>query len=74
MSQTIRQSLTPDRQEALLSQLRYLTALVESLPVNRACQFCEQFQPEDFCNTWGSAVPPEAQPAGCERWVAMIPF
>ena len=70
------------RLDAAIAELQTVRqALAEKLPGNpevdwsAKCSTCEHFNDSRaYCNHWRAEVPRDAQRAGCDQWVDVIPF
>ncbi len=66
-------SLTPAGKARMLAQLEEMVAAVKALPEYTPCVLCDWFEGGN-CKQWKTAVPAEAQDAGCSEWIEKLPF
>lgn len=67
--------ISPTQRQTQLDALRHAIAVIESLPVTRACCNCEFFS-ETGCDYFGAMPPTDYQHGenDCAQWCEKIPF
>ena len=68
-------NLTHSTKREMITTLEQALLIVRSLPAQSHCEQCNNFTPErEFCEHWNSKVPKEAQAAGCDEFIDLVPF
>lgn len=68
-------NLNPDQKAEAIETLQNALKIIEALPASTPCHECDYFNPDDgYCDNHGERVPAGYQSAGCDQWVAGIPF
>lgn len=67
--------MTPPERDRVVSVLEEALAVARALPTATPCVKCDSWEPDGgFCGHWGSEVPTDVQPRGCQDWTMGVPF
>ena len=68
-------TLSPRQKSEMETTLRNALAIVQALPVSRACRGCDYFDQVTFrCEVWRDVVPEPARADGCDQFSDVVPF